>query len=112
MIFSIPISSINTHTPKIQEKIIDLGVVIDKVERGNQGKIPVPMKESEVKMRFRLTFTFPCRLKSKTAKLQTYPSVSTWIVNSLKKSTIAGAQSGRDNHKTNGVSATESSSWA
>ena len=56
----------------------------------------------------RPTLTLPCRLKSKTANEHTYPTPSTWTVNSRKKSMICGAQAGRESQRTKGVRTTES----
>jgi hypothetical protein len=58
------------------------------------------------------TLTLLCRWKSNTAKLQSYPSPSTWSVNSRKKSTIAGAHGGNANKRMNGVNTTLASSVA
>lgn len=58
------------------------------------------------------TLTLPCRWKSNTANEQTYPSPSTCTVNSLKKSTIAGAHGGSEYQSTNGVRMTDRSSCA
>lgn len=104
---------------EVEERLLHLAFLgnqafIDDLRRSSELRRKKGRSEGQLKRKgrderreTRRTLTFPFLAKSKTAKLQTYPTPSTWTVNSLKKSMIAGAHAGSESQRTKGVRTTD-----